>query len=256
MAIIAEDVETALKVIVVGNGGVGKSSMIARFCRGVFTENYKKTIGVDFLERDHFVQQLGESVRMMVWDTAGQEEFDTLTRQYYRGAGACVFVFSTTDRASFDALPSWKAKVMAECGDGIQMALVQNKVDLIDRATMTPAEAEEMARKLGLRFYRACVKENTMITDVFDYLAASFVNQLRERQAARPAVTTKSQIAATLSGAGPPGNSPHAASGAHATGPAGNGGCAAAPGPSQPFRIDRGVIRRTGGKKHMKCAVA
>jgi hypothetical protein len=64
----------------------------------------------------------------MIWDTAGQEEFDALTASYYRGAGAAALVFSTVDRASFDAVEKWKKKIEAQCGTGVVMALVQNKV--------------------------------------------------------------------------------------------------------------------------------
>ncbi len=103
-----------IKVLVVGNGNVGKSSMIKRLCkyvpglccmflrlhaperanfqglsrlscRGDFTDEYKKTIGVDFLEKRQYVDCVGEDVKLMVWDTAGQEEFDSITRTYYRG---------------------------------------------------------------------------------------------------------------------------------------------------------------------------
>ena len=82
-----------------GNGAVGKSSMIQKYCKGIFTTEYKKTIGVDFLEKriwwdtdKIFLQNIiimitsvnGEDVRLMLWDTAGQEEFDCITRAYYR----------------------------------------------------------------------------------------------------------------------------------------------------------------------------
>ena len=67
-------------MIVVGNGEVGKTSMIRRFCTGSFTDGYKKTIGVDFLERELFLCALGADVKMMLWDTAGQEEYDAITR--------------------------------------------------------------------------------------------------------------------------------------------------------------------------------
>ena len=73
---------------------------------------------------------LSEDVRLMLWDTAGQEEFDAITKAYYRGAQACVIAFSTTDRASFDAVKKWKRKVEDECGH-IPMVMVQNKIDLL-----------------------------------------------------------------------------------------------------------------------------
>lgn len=167
------DFETTIKVIVVGNGGVGKSSMTARYCKGFFTDTYKKTIGVDFLEKTIDMGS-SESVKLMIWDTAGQEEFDALTSSYYRGAGACAIVFSTTDRASFEAVDSWKRKVEDECG-AVVMALVQNKVDLMSEAKMTPAEVEAAARRLGVRLYRACVKDNVNVSEVFDYLATQYI---------------------------------------------------------------------------------
>mmetsp|Transcript_32117 Transcript_32117/g.44528 ORF Transcript_32117/g.44528 Transcript_32117/m.44528 type:complete len:246 (-) Transcript_32117:238-975(-) len=182
---LEEDFEREIKVLLVGNGGVGKTSMIRRFCRGIFTDEYKKTIGVDFLEKTQYIDALGDDVRMMLWDTAGQEEFDSMTRTYYRGAGACVIAFSTTDRESFDAVLSWKKKVEAECGN-IAMVLVQNKVDLIDQAVMSAEEAEAMARKVGLKFYRACVKENLNVTEVFKYLAELNDTKTRQGGAAAP----------------------------------------------------------------------
>eukprot|EP00117_Sycon_ciliatum_P036190 scpid24587/ scgid27283/ Ras-related protein Rab-23 len=139
-----EELETEIKVVVVGNGNVGKSSMIQRYCKNIFTKDYKKTIGVDFLERQLSVE--GEDVRLMLWDTAGQEEFDAITKSYYRGAQVCVLAFSTIDRDSFEAVEKWKAKVEDEVGS-IIMVLVQNKIDLIDEAKVRTDEAEELAKK-------------------------------------------------------------------------------------------------------------
>ena len=202
---IEEAFEKEVKVLVVGNGAVGKTSMMKRFCRDNFTDEYKKTIGVDFLEKTRYVDALREDVRLMVWDTAGQEEFDTITRTYYRGcasprpphaapipvpsrlisrahspprvfsphplrsAGAAVLVFSTTDRASFDAIRRWRDKVEEQCGP-IAMCICQNKVDLIDDAAVDPGEPEALARELGLKLYRVCVKDDFNVDAVFDYL--------------------------------------------------------------------------------------
>lgn len=125
-----------VKIIVVGNGQVGKTSLTTRYCKGTFTTQYKKSIGVDYMEKSIDLAE-GQEVKLMIWDTAGQEEFDALTSSYYRGAGGAVIVFSTTDRQSFDAIAKWKSKVEAECGPRIPLVLVQNKIDLVDQATMT-----------------------------------------------------------------------------------------------------------------------
>ncbi|XP_044913624.1 ras-related protein Rab-23 isoform X2 [Felis catus] len=180
---LEEDMEVAIKMVVVGNGAVGKSSMIQRYCKGIFTKDYKKTIGVDFLERQ--IQVNDEDVRLMLWDTAGQEEFDAITKAYYRGAQACVLVFSTTDRESFEAISSWREKVVAEVGD-IPTVLVQNKIDLLDDSCIKNEEAEALAKKLKLRFYRTSVKEDLNVTEVFKYLAEKYLQKLKQQIAEDP----------------------------------------------------------------------
>mmetsp|Transcript_9358 Transcript_9358/g.30786 ORF Transcript_9358/g.30786 Transcript_9358/m.30786 type:complete len:242 (-) Transcript_9358:49-774(-) len=239
-----EDFEREIKILVVGNGTVGKTSMIRRFARGIFTDEYKKTIGVDFLEKTQWVDALGEDVRLMLWDTAGQDEFDSLTRSYYRGAGACVLAFSTVDRDSFEAIPRWKAKVEAECGD-IAMCLVQNKIDLLDQATVSQQDAEAMARKLGLRFYRTCVKDNLNVTEVFEYLSELHVKKVEQGviDAATPAVQS---IGASV-------GNPSAARGEAAARPAEREREA------QTVKLTKPSKQRTGGKKKimdkMNCTV-
>ncbi|XP_032196227.1 ras-related protein Rab-23 isoform X4 [Mustela erminea] len=121
----------------------------------------------------------------MLWDTAGQEEFDAITKAYYRGAQACVLVFSTTDRESFEAISSWREKVVAEVGD-IPTVLVQNKIDLLDDSCIKNEEAEALAKKLKLRFYRTSVKEDLNVTEVFKYLAEKYLQKLKQQIAEDP----------------------------------------------------------------------
>ncbi|KAK6630622.1 hypothetical protein RUM43_014607 [Polyplax serrata] len=123
----------------------------------------------------------GEDVRLMLWDTAGQEEFDAITKAYYRGAQACVLAFSTTNRDSFEAIHSWKMKVEDECG-AIPAVIVQNKIDLIDQSVVDPEEAEMLSRALGCRLIRTSVKEDININSVFRYLAAKCLADIHEQE--------------------------------------------------------------------------
>ena len=257
-------------MIVVGNGEVGKTSMIRRFCTGSYTDGYKKTIGVDFLEREFFLRSAGQEVKMMLWDTAGQEEYDAITRTYYRGAAACVFVFSTTDAASLRALPRWYEKVVNECGQDMAMVLVQNKVDLIDDARVTAQEAEDMADSLKVKLYRSCVKEDVNVSEVFESLASRALEIERRGQAAAaaatgagPATERAGRSASGESAAGPGSASSSApgqdaaprggedeadaagAAGAHAS----NGGAGAV------VDFNRPSKQRTKGKKSRACSL-
>ncbi|KAM6150032.1 ras-related protein Rab-23-like [Erethizon dorsatum] len=185
---LEEDMEVSIKMVVVGNGAVRKSSMSQRYCKGNFTKDYKKTIGVDFLQRQ--IQVNDEDVRLMLWNTAGQEEFDAITKAYYRGAQACVLLFSTTDREyffleSFEAISSWREKVVAEVGE-MQTVLVQNKIDLLDDSCIKNEEAEALAKKFKLRFYRTSVKEDLNVNEVFKFLAEKYLQNLKQQIAEDP----------------------------------------------------------------------
>lgn len=243
---LEQDVDTTLKVIVVGNGQVGKTSMITRFAKGIFTNEYKKTIGVDFLEKKLHLNALGEEITYLLWDTAGQEEYDAVTRTYYKGAGACIFAFSTTDRDSFDAIESWYKKVQDECGN-IVMVLVQNKIDLMDKAVMEASEVEYLAKKLRLKLYRTCVKDDLNVTDVFQYIGSEFVKGGGEAAFGGGGMQSIEDVAskplAERSAAG------KAAEGGAASSPAAAGDT------QQPFKLGGGpgakpAVQRTGGKKH------
>ncbi|CDW80302.1 small rab-related gtpase [Stylonychia lemnae] len=147
-----EDLDLMMKVIVVGDG-----------------------------RKKHFIKDIGEEVEFYIWDTAGQEEFNSLTRRYYKGASACILAFSTTDRDSFDHVEKWKNAVEDECGD-IPMIMVQTKIDLIDNAVMTEKEVNQLAKKLQMPLMRICSKDNIMITELFEFLAIKFFSKDMHKQ--------------------------------------------------------------------------
>ncbi|TPX65423.1 hypothetical protein SpCBS45565_g05205 [Spizellomyces sp. 'palustris'] len=177
---MAEDVLPCVKILVIGNGSVGKSSMIRRFCKGAYNENYKKTIGVEYLEKEMEIDGYGD-VRLMLWDTAGQEEFDGITREYYKDTDAVVLAFSTDDRQSFETVKSWCSKIKTICSD-VSMVLVQNKIDLIQQAAVSSQEAETLARDLRMRLFRVSVKESLNVEEVFTYVTQKQLEKEREKR--------------------------------------------------------------------------
>jgi len=173
---MVEDFETSMKIIVVGNGVVGKTSLTQRFARNIFTNDYKKTLGVDFLMKKKYIKVIDKEVEFMIWDTAGQEYYDAITRRYYRGANGVLIVFSITDKASFENVKKWYDKVNAECGK-IPTLLLMNKMDLINESVVDEKMANNLAKEIGIKLFKVSVKDNLNINEVFEELAIQFFKQ-------------------------------------------------------------------------------
>jgi Ras-related protein Rab-23 len=168
----------SLKIIVVGNGTVGKSSLAQRFAKGNFTDEYKKTLGVDFLMKKREISNT--NIEFLIWDTAGQEYYDSITRRYYKGANGAVLVFSVDNRESFNSIPKWKDKIIAECGR-IPMVLVKNKID-IQTHEVSSEEASLLSEKLRINLLNVSVKDNICVNNVFDHLAMKVLAQNKENE--------------------------------------------------------------------------
>ncbi|KAL0248986.1 hypothetical protein GEMRC1_004220 [Eukaryota sp. GEM-RC1] len=173
--------DNTLKVICVGNGTVGKTSLCIRFCNGSFTSTYKKTLSVDFLEKSLYIDSLDSEVVFNVFDTAGQEEYDSLTSTYYRGAQGIIIVFATDNRGSFESIDEWVKKVQAHCDD-VPTVLVQNKIDLVDKSVVSEDEAQRKAEELGIPLFRTSALDNANVSDVFEYLSTKYLSETHEEE--------------------------------------------------------------------------
>lgn len=111
-----------LKMVLLGDSGVGKTSLMNRYSTGKFTGQYKATIGADFLTKDNVtVEYFGQRslVQLQIWDTAGQERFQSLGMGFYRGADACLLVYDVTDPHSLDNLDHWRKEFLEQVGGGL-----------------------------------------------------------------------------------------------------------------------------------------
>ncbi|KAJ2851615.1 Vacuolar protein sorting-associated protein 21 [Coemansia brasiliensis] len=129
-----------IKVVLLGEAAVGKSSLVLRFVNDDFVENKEPTIGAAFMTQK---VRLDDSVlKLDIWDTAGQERFHSLAPMYYRNAQAALVVYDITRASSLDRAKSWIKELERQANPNIVVALVGNKLDLASPATDTPAEEE------------------------------------------------------------------------------------------------------------------
>ena len=164
---LTDDYDYLLKIIVVGDGAVGKTALSVRFTQGKFDDDYKMTIGVDFAVK--MMEVNGKRVKCQIWDTGGQERFSYLRPLYYSGAVGGLVVFDKTYRPSFDHIPKWFQEVRDNRGPDIPLVLIGNKVDLPDWAVDTQ-EAINLGRTYKAPFHDTSARSGQSVDAAFETL--------------------------------------------------------------------------------------
>eukprot|EP01120_Amphizonella_sp_Union-15-10_P003540 TRINITY_DN13964_c0_g1_i1.p1 TRINITY_DN13964_c0_g1~~TRINITY_DN13964_c0_g1_i1.p1 ORF type:complete len:203 (-),score=34.32 TRINITY_DN13964_c0_g1_i1:4-612(-) len=157
------------KLLLIGDSGVGKSSLLLRFADNTFTESFISTIGVDFKLRTIDIEN--SKVKLQLWDTAGQERFRTITSSYYRGAQGVIVVFDVTKKDTFNNVVKWLQELERYAAEDVKKLLVGNKTDLTPRE-VTNDEARELADKLGIEYIETSAKTSTNVENAFTRLAS------------------------------------------------------------------------------------
>jgi small GTP-binding protein len=154
------------KYIIIGDGGVGKSNLLLRYAHGQFNPEYQVTIGVEFGIKD--VDIGNNTFRIQIWDTAGQENFKSITRSYFKNSICAIICYDITKKESFDNVTSWIEDCKTQCYKSVHMVLVGNKTDLNERRVVSTDEGKELADKLGISFYETSAKTGKNVDKVFE----------------------------------------------------------------------------------------
>ena len=169
----SSDYQYIFKLILIGNSGVGKSSILNRYMNKTFEESYKCTIGVDFLMKS--IEINGKTVKLQLWDTAGQEKYKSMVASYYRGANVALVVFDITSHESFDSLPGWIENYYKNGPEQKNIILIGNKKDMIEERQVTQEEAELFSQTNNMIYFETSAKDGDNIDYVFTYAAEKLV---------------------------------------------------------------------------------
>jgi len=158
-----------VKVVLLGDAAVGKSSIILRFVNDTFTESYGVTIGGAFMAK--LLIHNGISTRFKIWDTAGEERFRSLASMYYKDAQVAILVYDITKKESLKNLSYWITELKNNGPPNIMLAVVGNKIDLIESEEVTLEEASNFAKETGSLFKMTSAKEGKGVHDLFERIA-------------------------------------------------------------------------------------
>eukprot|EP00457_Paulinella_chromatophora_P011979 gb/GEZN01012149.1/.p1 GENE.gb/GEZN01012149.1/~~gb/GEZN01012149.1/.p1 ORF type:complete len:205 (-),score=39.94 gb/GEZN01012149.1/:468-1082(-) len=173
-----------LKVIILGDSGVGKTSLMNQYVHKRFSNQYKATIGADFLTKEVTIDD--KLVTLQIWDTAGQERFQSLGVAFYRGADSCVLVYDITDCKSFEALESWMDEFLVHAAprnaESFPFVVLGNKCDLEDRRQVQKSKAEQWAQgKSNIPVYETSAKDASNVEQAFNTIAKNALAQEQDK---------------------------------------------------------------------------
>uniref|UniRef100_A0A2K5VL94 RAB22A, member RAS onco family n=1 Tax=Macaca fascicularis TaxID=9541 RepID=A0A2K5VL94_MACFA len=154
-----------LKVCLLGDTGVGKSSIVWRFVEDSFDPNINPTIGASFMTKT--VQYQNELHKFLIWDTAGQERFRALAPMYYRGSAAAIIVYDITKEETFSTLKNWVKELRQHGPPNIVVAIAGNKCDLIDVREVMERDAKDYADSIHAIFVETSAKNAININELF-----------------------------------------------------------------------------------------
>ena len=188
------DYDYLLKLLVIGNADTEKTAFLIKYTNDTYSDSYVTTIGVDFVTKiiiynqKYFLQKIknieiqGKSVKLQIWDTAGEERFKNIISSYYRGANGLLLLYNITDRESFESLNSWLIDIEKNTKKDVCKILVGTNCDLEDERKVTYQEGKEFATKNEMKFIEVSAKNNINVKEAFDILLEDIWNNISNKK--------------------------------------------------------------------------
>jgi len=169
------------KIVVLGNSGVGKTSLLYRYVHGSYSTDQPNTIGAAFMTKRIFIDDW--KVKFQIWDTAGQERFRSMTPMYYRAAAAAILVYDITSPESFEAVKEWVTELKTNVTDDIVIAIAGHKVDLEHSRRVSKNQATEFAKSCSAAVIsETSALNNNGIEELFESMARCLIEKQKKQE--------------------------------------------------------------------------
>ena len=174
-----EDYDIKLKIMVLGESMVGKTSLITRYTNDKFGGRYLCTVGIDFQKKK--IEKNGKKVLLQIWDTAGQERFRNVTKNYFHSSQGFILAYDINNKESFDKVQFWIEEIKANAEEKIKCILIGTKCDL-DKREVSEEDGQTLGEKYGYKFLETSAKENININEAFETLVSEIMNNFKENR--------------------------------------------------------------------------
>jgi Ras-related protein Rab-8A len=181
----AASYDILIKLLLIGDTGVGKSCLLLRFSDDAFTTSFITTIGIDFKIKT--IELDGKRVKLQIWDTAGQERFRTITTAYYRGAMGILLVYDVTDEQSFQNIRNWIRNIEQHASAEVDKLLIGNKCDMEGDKVVERARAQRLADEYHIKLFETSAKSNINVTEAFLSITQDIKKRIIDAPAPTPA---------------------------------------------------------------------
>ena len=165
----SNDSDLVFKILLLGDSEVGKSCFLMRYSENVFIENYITTIGLDYKLKTVKLDT-GKTIKVQLWDTAGQDKYRTIAKNYYKGSHGILLLYDITKKSSFDNIREWVRDIKEEVSEKAIIFLIGNKIDMEEQRKITKEKGEELAEEFKIPFFEASAKSGENVDEVFKAL--------------------------------------------------------------------------------------
>ena len=162
--------ELVYKVLLLGDSSVGKTCFLLRYCDKSFQEAHLSTIGLDYRLKSMTLQN-DKNIKLQIWDTAGQDRFRAITKNYYKGANGIILIYDVTNKQSYENVKNWLTQIKEEANPNVIIYLAGNKIDVEEeQRVITTEDGQKIADEYKLPFKETSAKNGINVNEIFQEL--------------------------------------------------------------------------------------
>ena len=174
---IEEDFDEKIKIMLLGDSSVGKSSILRKYCKNEFLGKYITTIGIDFQIKNLTIDN--KKIKVQIWDTAGEERYKVVTKSYFNSSNGFIIIYDITNRESFCNVNNWIEQISTLVGNNVKCILFGNKNDWKHKRNVEAKEGIELAKKFNYKFYETSAKDGNNIEEGFTSLIIDILGDIK-----------------------------------------------------------------------------